>query len=353
MNWQEIWDKIVNWFQGNWTNLIWFAVTLVVGIIVIFSFLFLLRRIMRRRGVDDIAIRFVVAVLRFVLFLLLILLLLHLLGVPISGLTMGLSAAILAIGMALRDFLSNIASGMILVGSKKYKAGDFIQIKSGSSVMVEGLVADINILFTTLKTYDSTRVTVPNNTLTSNPVINLGSYRMRRVAITLPVGYESDTQLVKKTLVDVMKSCGKVYLDPEPLCRLKNLGDSSLDFFLTCYCDTEDYWDVYFYIMDYGFDALKAAGINVPFPQITISQRGDTPSPIAYDHLPERVEKERAVERQKLTMEAIEEGGFNAVSKAMKEENRLWQEEQNRKKKAKAEEKARQKAEKETKKKKK
>lgn len=353
MNWQEMWDKIVNWFQGNWTNLIWFGIVLVVGTALIITFLFLLRRIMRRKGVDEIAIRFVVTILRFVLFLVLILLLLHILGVPINGLTMAISAGILAVGYALRDFLSNIASGMILVGSKKYKAGDFIQIMSGSSVMVEGLVADINILFTTLKTYDSTKVTVPNNTLTSHPIINLGSYRMRRVAITMPVGYESDTQLVKKTLIDVMKSCGKVYLDPEPLCRLKNLGSSSLDFFLTCYCDSEDYWDVYFYIMDYGFDALKAAGITVPFQQITISQRGDTPNPIAYDHLPERVEKQRAVERKKLTMEDIEEGGFAAVSEAMKEENRLWQEEQDRKKKAKAEEKARRKAEKESKKKKK
>ncbi len=340
MNWQEIWQSIVNYFQSNFWNIVWFFIILALGIFLIPLFLFILKRILRRNKVDEIAIRFVATIIRFCLWLLLILLLLHILGVPITGLATGISAAILAIGMALKDFLSNIASGIILVGSKKYAKGDFVHLQAQN---VEGSVEDINILFTTLHTPDNTQVTVPNNAMVNGAVINLHAYPTRRVAITFPVAFESDTKVVKETLLAVCDANGLIYRDPKPLCRLKTIDDTALGYFLTCFCDKEDYWDVYFYIMDRGYDALKAAGITVPFKQVMVSQHKDVEIPVEYDGLPERVEKKRSVTQKKVTMEDIEDQGW-AVMK--QETKRIKKDYAEKKKAAEKEEKAEAKAEK-------
>ena len=302
LSWDEFWQKVTEFFQSNVWNIVLFFSVLVGGIVVIYLVLFVTRKIMRKNKVDPMVIRFVAAIIRFVLILVLILALLSILGVPITGLTTAVSAAVLAVGMALKDFLANLAGGIILIVSGKYKTGDFVQVNG-----VEGSVSDINFLFTTLKTYDSTQVTLPNQTMVNSPVTNLGAYPIRRVAITFPVAYESDTQLVKKTLIDVMNSCGLVRKEPAPLCRLKELGESSINFFCTCYCDNEDYWDVYYYVMDYGFEACKKAGISFPFKQIELTQKERVPMPVAIDELPERVEKSRAEELRKLDVDDIEE----------------------------------------------
>lgn len=303
MNWEEIWQSIKKFFVDNVWNIIGWFVVLIVGVLFIQVFLHLLKRIMRRRKVDEMAVRFIAACFRLVLWIVLILILLALMGVPVTGLTTAFSAAVLAIGMALKEFLANVASGLVLIVSNKYKTGDFITIKD-----VEGKIIDINFLFTTIMTPNNTQVTLPNSMLTNSAVTNLDANPSRRVAIDFSVAYESDTELVKKTLIDVMLSNGKVHTNPEPLCRLKTLGESSIDYFLTCYCDSCDYWDVYFYIMDQGFDACKRAGIQFPFKQIELTQKKPVDVlPTEYPSLPERVEKERVVEEKGITVEEFED----------------------------------------------
>ena len=320
MTWQEFWNSVVSYFSDNWRNFVWFGIVLAAGLILVPLFLMLVKKIMRHNRVDEIAIRFVAAVLRFCLFLILILILLAIIGIPLNGLVTAISACILAIGMALKEFLSNIAAGIVLVASKNFKKGDFIQVlSSGGSITAEGNIIDINFLFTTIKTFQNVQVTFPNNTITNSAVNNLSAYPIRRVDIIIPVAYESDTTLVRKTLVNVMLSCGMVYEDPAPLCRLKTLDNSSINFFLTCYCDTEDYWDVFYYIMDRGFDALKAAGITIPFPQVTISQHSGAPMPVAYDGLPERVEKTRKKRYVKKSVDELEDAGFSGMGEMFRQ----------------------------------
>ena len=345
MNWQEIWDKVVEFFQNNVWNIVGFFATLLVGIILIRVILFVLKRIMRRRKIDEMAVRFIAAAVRLTLAVVLVLLLLAIMGVPITGLTTAFSAAVLAIGMALKEFLANVAAGIILVGSTKYKTGDFVQVNGN-----EGNIEDINFLFTTIKTPNNTQVTVPNSMMVNSATTNLTAYAIRRVAIDFSIAYESDTELAKKTLLNVMLSCGLVYKDPAPLCRLKTLGDSSITYFLTCYCDSGDYWDVYFYIMDHAFDECKRVGIQFPFPQIELTQKVSVPMESEYGGLPERVEKKRKKEVQKLTMDQLEDMTLREMSEYMKKSNQKRKVEKNDKKAAKAKQKTKQSAQKAAKK---
>ena len=301
--WQEIWNTIVKFFSDNVWNIVKFFSILVIGIIVIWIIMMVVRHILKARKVDKVAIRFMAGVLRFCLWLVLILILLASTGIEITGFTTAVSAALLAVGMALKDNLANLANGLILVGSKKYHAGDYIVVGN-----VEGNILEISYLFTTLKTKDGKQVLMPNSTMVNSQVTNLGAFPKRRVDLTISVAYESDVELVKKIVTDVMKSDGKVYLDPEPFCRLKELNASSLDFFCYCWCDTEDYWDVYYYCMENIFNELKRNSISVPFQQVEVRQRTDNPPVIVVgDKLGKRVEKKRVQTKRKLTLSDLED----------------------------------------------
>ena len=111
MNWNDFWNPIRNYFESNAWNILGFFCTLVIGAILIKIVMMLLRRFFKKREVDRVAARFMIVPVRFILLLVLILILLAMLGVPVTGLTTAFSAAVLAIGMALKEFLSNVAAG--------------------------------------------------------------------------------------------------------------------------------------------------------------------------------------------------------------------------------------------------
>ena len=289
MNWTKIWNDICNYFKTNVWNIVWFFAILIIGIIVIKILLTVMRKILKHTKMEKIAQQFICTILKFILWLVLILLLLSQLGVEITGILTACSAVILAVGMALQNAISNVANGIIIISSHMFKKGDYI-ITNG----VEGNITDINFMFTTLITPDNKKITMPNSNLINNNVTNLGAYPKRRVDFTFSVAYETDVELVKKIVTDVMTSNGKVYLDPAPFCRLKVLNASSIDFFANCWCDNCDYWDVYYYIMENVYNEFKRKNISVPYNQLEVRERKDkVVMPVIGKGLPKRVEKER------------------------------------------------------------
>lgn len=299
MDWQAIWNSIVNFFKSNAWNILWFFVILVVGIIVIKIVLRLVKKLFSRTKIEKMAQQFVITILKFVLYLALILLLLSQIGVEISGILTACSAVILAVGMALQNSISNVANGIIIISNKMFKKGDYI-ITGG----VEGQVTDINFLFTTLITTDNKKITLPNSNILNGEVTNLGAYPTRRVDFMFSVAYETDVELVKKIVTDVMKSDGRVLLDPAPFCRLKFLGASSIDFAANCWCDNSDYWDVYYYVIENVYNEFKRNNVSIPYNQLEIRERKDNVvMPVIEAPLQERVEKVREIEEERFDFE--------------------------------------------------
>lgn len=342
-DWSKMWNQITNFFSSNVWNIVRFFSVLVIGIIAIFLIMFLVRRAMNYHKVDRLASRFVSTILRFTLWLILILVLLRTIGLEITGLTTAISAIVLAIGMALKDNISNVANGLLLVNSKKYKTGDYVVVGD-----VEGSIEEISLMFTCLRTPDGKRVMMPNSTMVNSQVTNLEAYPKRRINITLPVPYEADVELVKKIVIDSMKSDGRVYLDPEPFCRLKTFNSSSIDFFCNCWVDSGDYWDVYYYLMETIFNELKRNGISLPFNQIEVRQRADVVTPIVQgDKLQDRVEKKRPKRKVKIGIEDLEtEHGIKMVRQQIREDQREYKAavDKRKKEKAKAKKEAKQEA---------
>ena len=293
MDWQKIWDTTVNFFRDNVWNILIFIAVLFFGIIAVKLLINILRRMLKRTHIEPIAIGFIMAIVKFLLYLVLVFVLLDILGISISWLVTAFSAAFLAIGLALQNNIANMANGIIIVSSGMFKKGDYIEVDG-----VEGSISRINFLYVTITTSDNKRITLPNSKILNEVVTNYDSNNTRRVNFEFEVAYENDVEKVKKIVLDCMKSNGKVRLDPEPFCRLKTLGDHNLVFAGRCWCDREDYWTVYYDITETVFNEFKRCGVEIAYNQLEIRQRTDSPvNPVTGAGLPERVEKKRNKKR--------------------------------------------------------
>ncbi|MBS7401087.1 MAG: mechanosensitive ion channel family protein [Eubacteriales bacterium] len=289
MNWHAIWDTVVNFFRGNIWNIVMFIVVFVFGVVAIKLLLNIMKRLFRRTHLEPIAVGFIMAIIKFFLYLVLVIVLLEILGIGITWIVTAFSAVFLAVGLALQNNIANLANGIIIVSSGMFKKGDYIAVGG-----VEGSIAQINFLYITLITPDNKRITVPNNKILNEVVTNYDSNNTRRVNFEFEVGYNNDVELVKQTVIECMKSNGMVRLEPAPFCRLKSMGDSNLLFVGRCWCDREDYWNVYFDITETVFNEFKRRGISIDYNQVEIRERKDTPAvPVVGDGLPTRAEKQR------------------------------------------------------------
>ena len=289
MDWNGLWNKIVTFFETNGWNIVKFFAILILGIVFIKITINIIKSLLNKTKVEKIAMQFVLGIFKFLMYLILTIILMGVVGIQVTGLLTAFSAVLLAVGVALESNIANFANGMVIVTTHMFNKGDYISVEG-----VEGSIDNINFLFTTIITTDNKKVTLPNSLIVNNPVTNNGAYNTRRINLTFSVAYESDVELVKKIVTDVMKSNGKVYLDKAIFCRLKVLNSSSLDFYAYCWVDNGDYWDVYYYIIENVYNEFKRNNISVPYNQLEIRNRTDeVVMPVIGNSLPEREEKER------------------------------------------------------------
>ena len=291
MKWNEIWDSIVNFFENNIWNIVKFFAILFIGIVAIKLVINVTNKLLNKAKMEKIAQQFIMGAVKVALYLVLVLALLSTIGIEVTGIITALSALILAVGMALQNNIANLANGVIIVAAKMFKKGDWISVNG-----VSGGVVDINFFFTTINTADNKRVTIPNSVIVNGEVENAGANKTRRIDFTFSVAYETDVELVKKIVIDVMKSNGKIIDNDKntPFCRLKTLGASSIDFFANCWVDKEDYWDVYYYVVENVYNEFKRNNISIPYNQLEVRTRTDTVvMPFNKEPLASRVEKVR------------------------------------------------------------
>lgn len=318
MDFQAIWETVKTYFSENIWNILLFFAVLIVGLILITLLNKLFRKIMSKTKMERVTQKFIANAIKLGLYLILVLILLNIVGVEITGILTALSAVLLAIGMALQNNIANFANGIIIVSAKLYKSGDLISVSG-----VEGRIEEIHFLYTVINTTDNKRIVIPNSIMINDVVINSGANSTRRVGFTFQVGYESDVEQVKSIIIKVMESCGMVIINEQrqPFCRLENLGASSLEFCATCWCDTEDYWDVYYYVVENVFNEFKRNGINVPYSQMELRVRNDDVTlPYNKEALPVRVEKERKVDEEIHSLEDLLDQGAKIIKKRKKKE---------------------------------
>ena len=183
-------------------------------------------------------------------------------GIPLNQMAIVFSAFGVGIGFGLQNIFNNLVSGFILLFERPIKIGDTVEV--GTLI---GQVKSIGIRSSKVRTFDGAEIIVPNGNLISNEVINWTlSDRKRRVEIIVGISYNSDPHIARDIFIDVLKKHPQIVSNPEPDVYFKELGESSLDFRLL-FWTFSDWIKVKSDIMFEVFDALKEAGIEIPFPQ--------------------------------------------------------------------------------------
>lgn len=223
------------------------------------------RKMMEKGKAEPTLVAFVVNLTYIALLTFVIIAALSQLGVQTTSFIAVVGAAGLAIGLALQGSLANFAGGVLLLIFRPFKTDDVIEAAG-----VLGVVEEIQVFTTTLKTPDNKKVIIPNAKLTGDNITNYTAKKVRRVDMTIGVSYEADLKKTKEVLHEVLAADERILQDPAPTIGVVELGDNSVNFVVRPWTETPNYWDVYFDTMQAIKERLDAEGIGIPFPQTDV-----------------------------------------------------------------------------------
>jgi small conductance mechanosensitive channel len=215
-----------------------------------------------RKEVDRTLSTVLSKVCRYIVLVLVLVIALSQLGIQTTTILAALGAIGLAIGLALQSTLSNIAAGIMLLWLRPFSLGQFIECNGDS-----GTVDDVGLFATTLVTFDGIYVFVPNSQLWNNKIVNYSKKPKRMVREIFTISYDDDIQKARQILLDLVRSDDRVDATPEPIVKVKELGDSAVALDLRAWTNTSDFWPTRWDIVESGKVALEAGGLSIPYPQ--------------------------------------------------------------------------------------
>jgi small conductance mechanosensitive channel len=219
-------------------------------------------KLLEKNKVDATLTRFLESIVYYTLLIVVLIAVAGQLGINTTSFLTIVGAAGLAIGLALKDSLSNFSSGVMLILFRPFRVGDFATVGG-----VTGTVKSIDIFNTTLNTPDNQRVIVPNANITNDVITNVTANDTRRVDLTIGIGYGDDVLKAKQVLGEILKTENRILETPAPKIAVSELADSSVNFVVRPWVKTSDYWDVYFDLTEKIKLTFDQEGISIPFPQ--------------------------------------------------------------------------------------
>ena len=265
INVEKIVENLIHWASTKGIKLVIGIVILIVGWKLVKKLLSIMNVVLEKREVDRTLASFLDAVLNISLKILLCIVVMEYVGIATAGLAALLASAGLAVGLALQGSLSNFGGGVIILLIRPFNVGDFIE-GDGKS----GVVERIGIFYTHLLTPDNKEIMIPNGTLANTTVTNYTSKDLRRVDLTFAVGYEEDVLKVKNVIENVIKTENFILKEPEPFISISEHGDNAVGFIVKAWCKTEDYWTVYYNLLEKVKIRFDEENISIPYPQIDV-----------------------------------------------------------------------------------
>ena len=258
-------EKLYEWVITRGVNMFFGVIFLSIGWKVINKTLKRIRRILESKSADPTITRFLDNVMNVTLKTVLIIIILQYIGVNLTGLTTIVASAGVALSLALKGSLANLAGGVIILVARPFNVGGFIETTEHS-----GVVEKISIFYTYLVTFDNKQILIPNGILTDSSIVNYSSKEIRRVDITFSVSYEEDVIRVKNVLINILKNNELVLEEPEFFVGISMHGDSAINFIVKAWCKTEDYWTIYYYLLETVKIKFDEEGISIPYPQMDL-----------------------------------------------------------------------------------
>lgn len=228
----------------------------------------LTKKAMTKAKVDVTLSEFSESVIYFSLLAMVILASLNALGINTTSFIAVFGAASLAVGLALKDSLSNVGAAVLIIIFRPFKIGDFIE--AGGAI---GTVEDITMFSTIMSPVDNRTIIVPNSKIIGDNIINYSKKDQRRVDLTFGIGYGDDLKAAKEVLVEILNADERILKEPAPFVAVSELGESSVNFIARAWVDTPNYWDVRFDTIEKVKLTFDEKGISIPYPQIDLHMK--------------------------------------------------------------------------------
>lgn len=258
-------DAINKFLSNRMPTILMLVAVIVIGYVSVKIIINIIKKILLKTSIDHTATTFIISFLRVLLYLIVVITALSTIGVNVASLITAVGAAALTAGLALQDTLGNLASGMIILLSKPFVAGDVLEFEG-----ITGRVENIKVFFTTIHTLDNKTVTIPNSRLTTNNVVNCTKVDKRRVDLKYSISYDDDISKVKALIYNLISENDKILNEPEPTVYVGKHLDSGIEIVVMLWTTPDDYYNVYYFMQENVKLAFDKNGITIPYPHIVV-----------------------------------------------------------------------------------
>ena len=259
-------QEIINVYIIPWgINIVMALAIFVIGRWIAKVLLNVVDKMLKKAGMDTMLVDFVHSILNALLLLFIIIASLDQLGVDTTSFIALIGAAGLAVGLALQGSLQNFASGVLLIVFRPFKVGHFIEAAG-----VAGVVEEIGIFSTRLKTGDNREIIVPNGAIYGGTITNNSARDTRRIDMVFGIGYDDDIKKAKEIMQGILDADDRVHAEPAALIAVGELANSSVNFNVRPWVNAGDYWAVKFDVTEKVKLAFDDAGISIPYPQMDL-----------------------------------------------------------------------------------
>ena len=255
----------MGWGQITLGKVLYALVLLAVCLAVSQMIVTLLRKLLEKRSKDGRISRFILRIIRAVLYIVTGLIVAGSLGVDVTSIIALVSVFGLAVSLAVQDVLSNVASSIVMIFAKPFSIGDYISTDDG-----EGTVEEVSLVHTKLRTYDGLLVMLPNSKLAAGKIINYTSLGQRRVVHTISASYDDSPDAVYAACRKAIRRTPFVLEDPAPAVALSKYGESSIEYQVRLWVPAEHYWDAYFACLDQIGRCFAEDGVTMTYNHLNV-----------------------------------------------------------------------------------
>ena len=266
----SIFSELQEKFFGFFPTLINAILFLIIGMICTKTILKVIYNLLDRAKIEETATGFLKSAVRIVLYILMAVIVLSILNVPMTSIVTIIGTMGVTIGLALKDSLSNVSGGFIILFNRPFKVGDYIE-----TVGISGTVEQIGIFYTTVVTSDNKTAHVPNGSITNSNIINYNQKELRRLDLEYTISYSADFKLAQKLINNIIMSNDKVLKDKDITVRMGRQDSSSIVIFVKVWTHSDNYFNLGYDLNESIKSKFDEYNIEIPFNQLDIHLKGE------------------------------------------------------------------------------
>ncbi len=249
----------------TWENILQAVILILVGMMVIRILLRIVNGMLERSKSLVSLKTYIHSVVKVLLWFLLALMVAGVFNVDVTSIIALLSVAGLAVSLALQNTLSNVAGGIMLLVSKPFTVGDYIETDG-----VSGTVSAVDLSYCTITTVDNKEIFIPNNQISAAKIINYNRLGRRRAEIFVTASYDAPTETVKAAIWEALNSIPQILPDPAPSVWLNDYQSSSIQYVVRAWASAEDYWDVYYTILERIRASFERHNVEMTYDHLNV-----------------------------------------------------------------------------------